>query len=358
MDTAAAGVRHPFPEPPAPGEAIEVADGVLWMRLALPMRPDHVNVYALDDGDGWTVVDTGLGTEACRAGWAALIAGPLGGRRIGRVIATHHHPDHIGLAGWFQDAHGAELVTTRTAWLSARMLTLDVQARPSPQALAFWRGAGMDPAMLAERAEARPFNFADVVAPLPPGFRRIAQGCEIEAGGRRWRVEIGHGHAPEQATLWGVGHDLVLVGDQVLPGITPNLGVYPTEPEADPVGEWLASCARLEGLARPGHLALPGHRLPFVGLGARLAELGAHQRAALGRLEAHLAEPRTAVACFGVLYGRAIGAREFGLALAEAVGHLNHLWRSGRALREAGPEGGWHWRRADFVTDSAAGSGY
>ena len=264
---------------------------MLWLRLPLPFRPDHLNVYALDDGDGWTIVDTGLGTPGCREAWAALLAGPLGGRPVRRVILTHHHPDHVGLAGWFQ-ARGAELLATRTAWLMARMLTLDVQERPLPETLAFWRRAGMPAEMLAERAEQRPFNFADVVAPMPLGYTRIGQGDEIVAGGRRWRVEVGHGHAPEQATLWGVGHDLVLVGDQVLPGITPNLGVHATEPDADPVGEWLASCARLLALAREDHLALPGHRRPFHGLPARLAELIAHQEEGLARLRDFLATPR------------------------------------------------------------------
>jgi glyoxylase-like metal-dependent hydrolase (beta-lactamase superfamily II) len=201
----------------------------------------------------------------------------------------------------------------------------------------------MDAGLLAERAAARPFNFADVVAPLPLGFRRIAQGEEIEAGGRRWRVEIGHGHAPEQATLWGVGHDLVLTGDQVLPVITPNLGVYATEPEADPVGDWIASCTRLLGLATPTHLALPGHRLPFRGLPERLAELVEHAEAALARLGAHLATPRRASECFAALYGRRIGTAEYGLALAEAVGHLNHLTRTGRAVRRRGADGAWAW---------------
>ena len=333
-----------------------LAEGVLWMRLPLPFRPDHLNAYALDDGDGWTLVDTGLDTPAVRGAWAALMAGPLGGRPVRRVILTHHHPDHVGLAGWFQ-ATGAALWATRTAWLTARMLTLDVQPRPSAETLAFWRGAGMAPAMLAARAEARPFNFADTVAPMPLGFRRIAQGDEILAGGRRWRVEIGHGHAPEQATLWGVGHDLVLVGDQVLPGITPNLGVYATEPDADPVGDWLASCARLATLAEERHLALPGHRRPFRGLPARLEELIRHQEAALAALAAHLATPRRASECFAPLYGRPIGEGEYGLALAEAVGHLNHLTRAGVAVRHRGPDGAWLWQRGELGPDSAARSG-
>ena len=338
----AGAVSHPWPEPPAPGRATEIAEGVLWARLPLPFRPDHLNVYMLDDGDGWTLVDTGLDTAPAREAWAALLAGPLAARPVRRVILTHHHPDHVGLAGWFQ-ARGAELWATRTAWLTARMLTLDVQPLPSAETLAFWRGAGMAPDLLAERAAARPFNFADVVAPMPLGFRRIAQGEEIAAGGRRWRVEIGHGHAPEQATLWGVGHDLVLAGDQILPGITPNLGVYATEPDADPVGDWIASSARLRALATEAHLALPGHRLPFRGLPARLAEYGAHAEAALARLRAHLVAPRRASECFEPLYGRRIGAAEYGLALAEAVGHLNRLTHAGAAVRRQGADGAWLW---------------
>lgn len=347
MDGAGDEIRHPF-APPALGAAVEIDAGVLWLRLPLPMRPDHVNVYALDDGDGWTIVDTSLATAPLRKAWGVLLEGPLAGRPVRRVILTHHHPDHVGLAGWFQSEHGAELWTTRTAWLFARMLTLDVQDRPAPETLAFWRGAGMAPEILTERAESRPFNFADAVAPMPLGFRRIAQGEEITAGGRRWRVEIGNGHAPEHATLWGVDHDLILAGDQILPGITPNLGVYATEPEADPVGDWIASCDRLAILARPGHLALPGHRRPFTGVGARLAELAAHQRQALADLLDHLDEPRRAGECFAPLYGRAIGSAEYGLALVEAVGHLNHLVRTGAATRSRGADGAWLWRATEI----------
>jgi glyoxylase-like metal-dependent hydrolase (beta-lactamase superfamily II) len=346
MDGSDDPVRYPFAEPPAPGAAVEIAEGVLWMRVALPMRPDHVNLYALDEGDGWTLIDTGLDIEPVRAAWERLLAGPLAGRPVRRAIVTHHHPDHVGLAGWFQSAHGAELWMTRTAWLFARMLRLDDQDRPRPETLTFWRAAGMDAAILAERAASRPFNYADVVAEMPLGFRAIAQGEVILAGGRRWRVEIGHGHAPEQATLWGEGHDLVVAGDQILPRITPNLGVYATEPEADPVGAWIASCARLRDLARPGLLALPGHQLPFTGVGARLAALIADAEAAQARLEAALAEPRTAAQCFDALYGRPIRGGEYGLALVEAVGHLNHLRALGRAERRMGLDGAWLWCRS------------
>jgi glyoxylase-like metal-dependent hydrolase (beta-lactamase superfamily II) len=350
------GLRYPWAAPPGPGETLEIADGVLWARLPLPFRPDHLNAYLLDDGDGWTIVDTGLDTPTVREAWAQLLAGPLAGRPVRRVILTHHHPDHVGLAGWFQ-ARGAELWATRTAWLTARMLTLDVQPLPNPETLAFWRAAGMDAALYAERSLLRPYNFADMVAPMPLGFRRIVQGEVIVAGGRRWRVEIGHGHAPEQATLWSLDDDLVLVGDQILPGITPNLGVYASEPEADPVGDWLDSCVRLAALARDDQLALPGHRRPFRGLPARLGAFISHAAEALDRLERHLAAPRRAGECFAPLYGRTIAAGEYGLALAEAVGHLNRLMRAGRAWRSAGPDGAWLWQAREMGPDTAPGSG-
>lgn len=335
----------PFPDPPGPGEALEVADGVLWMRLPLPMRPDHVNVYAMDDGDGWTLIDTGLDTGRVRAVWQGLLSGPLAERPVTRVVVTHHHPDHIGLAGWFQ-SQGATLVTTRTAWLMARMLQLDVQDRPTAQSAAFWRGAGMPQAMLDKRLAERPFNFADCTAPLPPGFNRIADGGTIRIGGRIWDIRCGHGHAPDHATFWCRDEPLVIGGDQMLPGISPNLGVYPTEPDADPVGDWLDSCTRLAAFANDDHLVLPGHRLPYRGLPFRLRQMQDNHHAALARLVDHLKIPDTAVGCFGAIFGRAIGDGEFGLALAEAVGHLNHLHQSGRVTRTLRDDGVWLWQNA------------
>lgn len=339
----AEGLSYPFEVPPAPGEAVEVADGVLWMRQPLPMALDHVNVYALDDGDGWTIVDTGIASRKAKAIWEGLLAGPLSGRPVRRLLVTHHHPDHIGLAGWFQGM-GAELVTTRTAWLFARMLTLDVQDLPRPETLAFWRAAGMGAQMLAQRAGERPFNFADVVAPMPLGFSRIADGDVIAMGGRDWIVRVGHGHAPEQATLWSEGGELVIGGDQLLPGISPNLGVYATEPGADPVGEWLDSCRAFQPHARAGQLVLPGHKLPFRGLPFRLTQMIENHEGALARLEGFLERARTAVDCFAPLFRREIGAGEFGLALVEAVAHLNHLERAGIVSRRRDGEGRDLWQ--------------
>ncbi|MEI2808301.1 MBL fold metallo-hydrolase [Albidovulum sp.] len=339
------GIRYPFALAPGPGEATEVAEGILWLRLPLPMALDHVNVFALVDDDGWTILDTGFDTGKTRAIWQSVLAGPLSGRPLRRVIVTHYHPDHVGLAGWFQ-SRGAELVTTRTSWLFARMLTLDEHKLPAAETLTFWRRAGMEAGLLSRRATERPFNFCDVVAPLPLGYTRVADGGRIRAGGRDWVVRVGHGHAPEHATFWEEGGTLVLGGDQLLPSISANLGVYASEPMADPVGEWLESCTAFRTFAREDHLVLPGHKLPFTGLPLRLGQMIDNHRGALDRLMDHLSEPRTAADCFVPLFKRAIGEAEYGLALVEAVAHLNHLLHRGLVERMLDANGAWLWRKA------------
>jgi len=343
MDQPVAKIRYPFEEPPAEGEAIEVADGVLWMRLPLPMALDHVNIYALDDGDGWTVIDTGFASRRSKAIWGKLLAGPMAGKPVTRVIVTHHHPDHVGLAGWFQTEHGAELWTTRTAWLFARMLMLDVQELPTKETLAFWRSGGMDTAIYDKRSGERPFNFSEMVAPMPLGFKRIKQDDVIRIGGRDWDVHMGNGHAPEHATFWSRDDNLVLGGDQLLPSISPNIGVYATEPEADPVAEWLESCECLAPFAREDQLVLGGHKLPFIGLPTRLRQLVDNHHGALKRLAKHLETPRVASDCFAPLFKRKIGEDVYGLALVEAMAHLNHMYALGQVTRTRRNDDAWIW---------------
>lgn len=326
-------LTFPWETPPEPGEVREVAEGVLWLRLPLPMKLDHVNVFCFRDPDGWTIVDTGFDSRKTRAIWEEAMAGPMEGAPIARVIVTHHHPDHVGLAGWFQRDHGAELITTRTAWLMARMLQLDVHMEPVDETLAYWRSAGMDREIYARRLSERPFNFEDVVADMPLGFRRVKEGDVIHFGGRDWDVRIGNGHAPEHATFWSRDGALVLGGDQLLATISPNLGVYATEPEADPVGDWLESCERLSAFATAEQLVLPGHKLPYQGLPTRMRQLIDNHHSALRRLLGDLATPKTAVECFPSIFKRKIGDGEYGLALVEAMGHLNHLYHSGLVTR-------------------------
>jgi glyoxylase-like metal-dependent hydrolase (beta-lactamase superfamily II) len=315
------------------------------MRLPLPMALDHVNVYAFDDGDGWTVIDTGFASGKSRAIWEGLLAGPLGGKPVRRLIVTHHHPDHVGLAGWFIEK-GAELLMPRTGWLMTRMLTLDVQPTYPPETLEFYRLAGMEGAEYARRSTERPFNFADCVDPLPLGYTRLMDGKTLNFGGRTWDIRMGDGHAPEHATFWSRDDDLVIGGDQLLPSISANLGVYPTEPGADPVADWLASCERFQPHAHADHLVLCGHKLPFTGLPKRLEQMIGNHHEALTRLLDHLETPRSAGACFAPLFKRKIGSAEYGLAIVEAVAHLNHLHQTGAATRTLSDDGAYLFSRS------------
>ncbi|MFV0473110.1 MAG: MBL fold metallo-hydrolase [Pikeienuella sp.] len=340
-----AGLAYPHGEDvPAPGEAIEVAERVLWLRLPLPMKLDHVNVYALDDGDGWTILDTGFQTDRTKAIWADLMNGPLAAKPVRRVVASHHHPDHIGLAGWFQEQHGASLWTTRTSWLFARMLTLDHQDQVTEPALLHMKRAGADEARLEWQRRREPMNFSRVVAPMPLGYRRIRDGERIQMGGRAWRIFTGDGHAPEQATFWSADNELVLSADQILPRISPNVGVFATEPEADPLGEWLASCKKFQPFAREGHTALPGHNRPFTGLPKRLGQLIDNHHGVIRRLARFLDQPRTAIECFDTIYKRPIRDDEFGLAMVEAIAHLNHMRATGEAERTLDGDGAYRFR--------------
>jgi glyoxylase-like metal-dependent hydrolase (beta-lactamase superfamily II) len=336
----------PFQTPPAEGEAIEVAEGILWMRQPLPMKGlDHVNVYAIRDGDGWCIVDTGIYTKRSVAVWEKLISGPLGGLPITRVLITHHHWDHTGMAGWFQKEHGADLLATRVAWMYARMMILDVQDTWPDESIAFYKRAGVPSEIIAQRQAARPFNAGDASHPIPLGFQRIDEGDSIKIGDRTWDVRLGNGHAPDHATLWSQSGDVVIAGDQILPGITPNVSVYPTEPLADPLADWLESCERLRAYATNDQIALPGHKVPFHGIPTRLNQLIDSHHTALDRLEEFLSEPRIATDCFPILFRRKIGSGDFGLALGEAFAHLSHLWQAGRATREIGPDGSYYWQR-------------
>ncbi len=344
MDGAENIIRYPWESPPDHGTAMQVAEAVLWIRLPLPMALDHVNIYALDDGGSWTIVDTGLKSRLSVEIWENVLQGPLAGKPVGRVILTHHHPDHIGMAGWLQARFGSELLASRTAWLMARMLILDEEERPTDEALALWRAAGMDKDVYDTRKDARPFNFADICHPLPVGYTRLKQGDVLHAGGRTWDVHIGNGHAPEHLTFWSRDDNLVIAGDQIIASISPNIGVYPTEPEADPLSDWFEACARLGGLARADHLVLSGHKLPFNGLPLRMRQLAENHHGALARLRDHLTTPHVAAECFPPLFKRKIDGGTYGLALVEAVAHLNHLHQAGEISRLRRDDGAWLWQ--------------
>ena len=328
---------------PITGELISIAEGVGWARLPVPGSLKHVNIWALQDGDGVALVDTGLDIAACREAWEALLAGPLAGRPVTRVICTHFHPDHIGLAGWLTQRFDVALWMTREEWLFARMLTADVRDTPPAEAISYWRAAGWDEQRIESEAEKGWGRFSSAVSPVPVSFVRIREGDLLSIGSRQWRVVIGNGHCPEHACIVDEAGGVMIAGDQVLPRITSNVSLSLSEPEADPLGDWLASIARLKQLPED-LLVLPSHGEPFIGLHARLDALDFGHRDRLDALHKHLLEPRRAVDCFSVLFGRKIDDGLMGLATGEAMAHLRRLEVEGRAVREV--REGVNWYRA------------
>jgi glyoxylase-like metal-dependent hydrolase (beta-lactamase superfamily II) len=328
---------------PAAGEVMTVAPGIGWVRLVVPGPLKHVNSWLIDDRDGVALVDTGMNLATARDDWKTIFRGPLAGVRVSQLIGTHFHPDHIGLAGWMCAHHDAPLIMTRGEWLTARMLVADARDAVPDEMVAFWRAAGWSDEQVAHAGERGWAGFRRIVTPMPLGYRRIADGDALEIGGKAWRVVVGSGHSPEHACLLDEAAGVLISGDQVLPRISPNVSLGVTEPEADPLGEWLASIAKLEQLPE-GLLVLPGHGDPFTGLHARLEAMAREHRERLDELEIFLAEPRRAVDCFGRLFRRAVGADMLGMASGEALAHLRRLEVEGRAVKEV-RDGVW-WYRA------------
>lgn len=350
-EETARGLTWPFARVPEAGEAICVADGVWWLRLPLPMALNHINLYAIEDGDGWALIDTGLFTPVSVELWEDLLAGALKGRPITRVICTHMHPDHIGMAGWLCERFDAPLLMSRLEYVTARMLIADT-GRPAPgSGRTFYQAAGWTPEQL--EGWARDYGqFGRVVSPMPDSYHRLAEGDVLSIGGDDWEIVVGQGHSPEHVCLWRRSDNVFLGGDQVLPKISSNVSVWPTEPLADPLGDWLDSLDRLADLLPDDLLVLPSHGEPFRGVQARLAALTRGHGQALARLERRLETPMRAVDTFASLFARPVGDGLRGMATGEAVAHLNYLERQGRATREPDAEGVDWWRRAETPQNS------
>lgn len=339
------GLSFPFAAAPAPGEAIEVAEGVLWLRLPLPWALPHVNVFALRDEGGWAVVDTGLDIGDHRDLWERALKGPLEGGPVTRVILTHMHPDHSGLAGWLCRRFDAPLLMTRTEYFQCRVLIGDKPGAPPPAFGEFQRRAGWTPEQRAAAA-ARFGMFGKMVVPPPESYERLKHGGEIMIGGRLWRIAVGAGHSPEHACLVCEELALTIVGDQILPSISPNVSVYPTEPDADPMSEWLSSLRRLPGDIPDHHLALPSHGDPFRGIHARAAQIVERHEKAIARLYDLLDQPKRAVETFSALFKRPVDDAMIGLATGEAVASLNCMIGRGLVRREKDDEDVYLYERA------------
>jgi glyoxylase-like metal-dependent hydrolase (beta-lactamase superfamily II) len=320
----------PLPVPPEPGQLLEVAPGVLWARLALPFRLDHVNVYLIEDGPGWALIDTGLGDQCTRETWDALLAGPLAGRPLTRLIVTHFHPDHAGAAGWLATRLGLPVAMSQTEYLVSVNLHLDPGALDAAHYRAFYSSHGLDQDT-TDRVVTQGHNYLRMVTGLPPTFRRLIAGETVPVGGRPFEVLTGGGHAPEQVMLYCRDENLFLAADQVLAKISPNVSVWAVDPDGDPLGIYLRSLDALIGALPEDVLVLPGHNLPFRGLHARAEALKQHHEVRCRDIEeACRRKPLSAAELVPVIFRKPLDPHQLGFAFSEVLAHVNFMLRQGR----------------------------
>lgn len=326
-------VAHPFAERvPQPGEALEVAPGIHWIRMPLPFALDHINLWLLEDDDGWTIVDTGFGTQPTRDLWERQLAGTMAGRPVKNIVVTHYHPDHVGSAGWLAQRTGAPLWMTATEFLSAHAARDDVAGFDRATGIAFFEANGLDTS--GWQGEARTGNrYRRGVPEIPKTYRRMMHGDRLSIGGRSWEVITVFGHAPEQATLYCADLEVLISSDQVLPRITSNVGVWGNQPEGNPLAQFLSSLSRLEHLPA-GVLVLPSHERVFRGLHRRIAELREHHERRLERLLEGCDRPITAYEAIPLLFKRKLDDHQLMFAMGESIAHLHYLHQAGKVRRQ------------------------
>ncbi len=335
MDAPA--IVYEFSAVPAPAAMREILPGVRWLRMPLPFELDHINLWLLADGPGWALVDTGLFSDASIAVWRDWLGGPLAAEPLTRVLVTHMHPDHVGMAGWLCRELSVRLWMPQVEYLMCRVLAAD-QAPAPTTAVDFYRAAGLPEPALAKYAE-RFGMFGRLVSPPPESYRRLIDGERIEIGEHAWEIVVGRGHSPEHACLYCADLKVVISGDQILPTISSNVSLWPTEPDADPLADWLESCAALKRRLPADALVLPAHGKPFRGAQLRLDDLIAEHQRGLDRLIELCAQPRSAIEVFPALFKSPVDGARLMMAAGESLAHLAYLEKRGVLSAETGADG-------------------
>lgn len=321
-------VRYTGQEPPARGHSAEVVPGVRWVRMPMPIGLDHINLWAIDDGaDGWAVVDSGMCTDEAGRVWQHLFDNAPDRRSISRVFVTHMHPDHVGMAGWLTRKFKVRLWMSRLEYLTCRAVVADTGREAPPDADEFYRRAGWGRAAV-ESYWVRFGNFGKQIHALPDSYRRLHDGEIIRIGAHDWRIVVGRGHSPEHVCLYCPALKVLISGDQILPRISSNISVYPMEPDANPMAEWMASLAHIRTVVPDDVLVLPSHNECFYGLHDRIGELEASAHEAIARLRGAMTAPKRAVDVIPSLFARPIKEEQIALltlATGEAIACLNYL---------------------------------
>lgn len=328
-------LEYPFPESPALASTIEVADGVHWLHMALPFALDHINLWLLEDGDELVVVDAGYGTSETRTAWSTVL--DRDPRPLSRLIVTHHHPDHLGLATWLCARNNARLYMTLGEFLSGQALWHQIPGYRIKDMLAQYHSHGLDETRtgaLDQRGNA----YGRGIPEMPHSYHRIHHGDQFLINGRSWEVMIGYGHSPEHASLYCAELGVLISGDMLLPRISTNISVYAATPDDDPLSQFLDSIRELSSLPADT-LVLPSHGKPFRGIQPRVEQLVIHHRERCADLQAACAQAKTAGEVLATLFPRQLDTHQVMFAMGEAIAHLNHLEQRGILARQVDADG-------------------
>ncbi|WP_454688022.1 MBL fold metallo-hydrolase [Achromobacter aloeverae] len=328
---------------PEPGRAIDVADGVRWIRMPLPFALDHINLWLLrdeiDGRAGWTVVDCGVSRDNVKALWEQVFENVLDGLPVLRVLVTHMHPDHVGLADWLCRRWNAPLWMTMTDYALACLWSRSHGSGAGGEAAVahFSRHGMTDPASLDKLRE-RVGYYPNLVPSVPERFTRIMHGDRLRIGGRDWRVIVGYGHAPEHASFYCEQAGVIITGDMVLPRISTNVSVFDHEPESDPLRRYLESLDGYDGVPEET-LVLPSHGRPFKGLHERIGQQRRHHAERLAEVLDACAQPRSTADIVPIMFKRPLDLHQMTFAMGEALAHLHMLYYQGKLSRLTGEDG-------------------
>lgn len=328
MGYAPDNICYEYSFQPEIGAAVDILPGLKWVRLPLPFMLGHINVWLLRDGDGWAIVDTGIYSGVTRKAWENIIGSELENAPLTRVLVTHLHPDHVGCAGWLCETYDVELYMPRDEYLLCRILVSDTGLPAPKEGRRFYRAAGFAEEQMSRYIEMFG-GFGKVVAQLPQSYHRLHEDQLVKIGQQEWQVITGHGHSPEHACLYNPQQNVLISGDQVLPTISPNVSVYPTEPAANPLEGWFDSLHRMKTLLPADVLVLPSHGEPFRGIMGRLDALIEEHEVGLEKLRKYCRKPQRAVDVFPALFKSKITDSNLMMATGEAIAHLNYLLYAG-----------------------------
>ena len=330
MNALEAQLDYPFGDSlPAPGELLQLAPGVQWLRMGLPFALNHINLWLLEDHfqgrDGWTIVDCGIANDATRDAWDTIFATRLRGLPVLRVIATHCHPDHVGLADWLCSRWQAPLWMSTGEYGFARMMSAALPGVDGTAMFPHFQRHGLTDPLMLETLQGRKNYYPSLVPSVPHAYTRMHDGQTLRIGQHDWQVITGFGHSPEHAALFSADAGLLISGDMVLPRISTNVSVFAVEPEANPVRQYLDSLKKYAQLPSDT-LVLPSHGKPFRGLATRIAQLDAHHAERVAEVMDACALPQSAADIVPIMFRRPLDAHQLSFALGEALAHLHLLW--------------------------------